>query len=98
MLQEAMKTKMKRQEQELQLVVREMAKEDRILRVKELRKKFSSTRQKKEILDLEDLMLALDITISREESAGKQTKHHEEQEDMDWMVVECEEHALLDRL
>ena len=49
-------------------------------------------------MDLEDLMLALDITISREERAGEQTKLHEEQEDMDWMAVESEEHALLDRL
>ena len=47
---------------------------------------------------MEDLMLALDITISREERAVKQTNHQEEQEDMDWIVVECEEHALLDRL
>ena len=42
-------------------------------------------------------MLVLDITISREE-AVKQTKHQEDQEEMDWAVVECEEHALLDRL
>jgi hypothetical protein len=97
-LQEAMKIKMRRQEQELQLVVAEMAKEDRIQRVKELRVKFTSRRQEPEMVDLEDLMLALDITISREERAVKQTNQQDDQEEMDWAVVEGEEHALLDRL
>jgi hypothetical protein len=63
-----------------------------------LREKFTSRRKEYKMVDLEDLMLALDITISREEKAVKQTKHQDDQEEMDWAVVECEEHALLDRL
>ena len=42
--------------------------------------------------------LALDITISREESVDNQTNNKEGQENMDWTVVEGEEHAFLDRL
>ena len=63
-----------------------------------MKEKFASRRQEKEIVDLEDLMMALDITIYREERAVRQTRHQEGQEDMDWTVVECEEHALLDSL
>ena len=98
LLQEVVKTKMRRQEQELQLLVAEMAREDRLLVVKDLKLKFASRRLEKDMVSLEEMMLALDITISREELAGGQTKNQEEQEDMDWMVVDEAEHALLDQL
>ena len=54
-----------------------MAKEDRMQVVQELREKFTTRRKKKEMVDLEDLMLALDITISREESVDNQTNNQE---------------------
>jgi hypothetical protein len=66
---------MKRQEHELQLMVSEMAREDRIQTVKELRLRFASRRLERDMVSLEEMMLALDITISREERAGGQTKH-----------------------
>ena len=97
-LQEVVKTKMRRQEQELQLLVAEMDREDRNQQVKDLRLKFASKRLDKDVISLEEMMLALDITISREEKAGSQTKYQEEQDDMDWTLVEETEQALLDQL
>ena len=88
LLQEVVKTKMRRQEQELQLLVAEMAREDRLLVVKDLKLKFASRRLEKDMVSLEEMMLALDITIAREEKEGGQTKNQAEQEDMDWMVVD----------
>ena len=75
-----------------------MAREHRLLGVKDLRLKFAFRRLEKDMISLEEIMMAFDITISIEERAGGQTKHQEEQEAMDWMVVEEAEHAFLDQL
>ena len=74
-----------------------MVRDDRVQKVEELRKKFASRRIMGEVTKLEELMQSLDITISREGSKGHQAMPQEQQENMDWKVVEVSEHALLDQ-
>ena len=96
-LQVVMKKKMQRQETEFRQSVEEMDKADRILRVQDLRLRFASRRMENDMVRLEDMMSALDITIFREGTTGYQAMSQEYQEDMDWKVVELHEHALLDQ-
>ena len=96
-LQDIIRKKMERQEAEHRRVFEEMVRDDRVQKVEELRKKFASRRIMGEVTKLEELMQSLDITISREGSKGHQAMPQEQQEDMDWKVVEVSEHALLDQ-
>jgi hypothetical protein len=96
-LQDIIRKKMERQEAEHRRVFEEMVRDDRVQKVEELRKKFASRRMMGEVTKLEELMQSLDITISRKGSKGHQAMPQEQQEDMDWKVVEVSELALLDQ-
>ena len=96
-LQEVVKKKMLRQEQEVAGALEAMEKEDRLAKGAEMKHKFTQRQrdrrvvQEKQQVDLEVMMNCLSLTILEEETVGQ-----ERVEDMDWGQLELEEHMLLD--